>query len=125
MIYITLECTIILVMYRNYKIAASAMSIIAKRSSITTLSFSLIIETVGILSPKYICSIGGNKPLYEESSEEAIFAEQQILVYEKSTSFILKKYREILNSLNSEEFCNYFDNVNSKCHLKYRLLDCR
>ena len=121
LIYIAIECTILLIMYGNYRFAADAMQIIAKRSAITTLLFSLIIETVGIFSPKYICSSDGNKSLYEETSNEAVLAEKQILEYEKSTSFILKDYRKILGSLNSENFCNYFEDIDSKHTLKCRL----
>lgn len=114
LLYLSLECGILIIMYSNYKIGADAIPAIAKRSATSTLISNYIIETVGIMNPKYICPNEKGISLYGETSDAAMNNEQQISDYEKSANFILSDYREILKSLNSDKFCHHFSTVDSK-----------
>ena len=121
--YFGLTSTYTILMHSNYNAAADSFIVIAQRTTKISLLGALLVESLSIHEPKYICSDDINKKsLYEEISLTILKYEQFISDYQKSSKMIYTDYKIILKDMNSDKFCDNFENHESNLSLK---LECR
>ena len=109
-------------LYSYYELTTAASMIIPRRNEITMACLAFIIEASSSRIYDYIiCGDDNDSTWFGNTYNMVLAGEEELINYQKSGKKLYKNFNKIISIMNSDLFCNQFEDIESNLILNCRM----